>query len=434
MLQRKLSFNLWDLVSPLSRTFDLMNPVLGDHGLQVAYLAMRLAEDLDWPAWRRREAAMAGALHDIGAFSLSERIEMMEFETTDEGYHARAGYLLLRGFKPFEKIAEAVLRHHIHWRNGEGEFSEGRPVPECAHLLHVADRTAVLIGKEQPILSQVPGIRTSIRERSGTWFVPAYVDALARLCSRDFIWLEMTSGAMADSMRNSLGTETFDMNVGELLDFSRLICRIIDFKSSFTATHSSGVAAVGKLLASLVGFSPQECIMFEIAAYLHDLGKLAIPSEIIEKRDRLTPQEWSLMRSHVYYTYQVLDPIEVLNLVTLWSSLHQERLDGSGYPFRYRGEELPLGARLMAVADVFTAITENRPYRKGMDREKALGVLRDMSEKGELDGRLVALLESSFDAVQKAREEAQSRSIKEYEEFRETLKGAANPSVPPAGE
>ena len=425
MLGRKIPLNLWSLVSPLAKTFDLMNPVLADHGLRVAYLAIRIAEELDWPAWRRREAGIAGALHDIGAFSLAERLELLAFETGDLGVHARAGYLLLRRFKPFERVAESVLYHHLRWENGAGSRSDGKPVPETSHLLHLADRAAVLLRTEQPVLKQVPGIRDSIRQRSGSWFVPSYADALLRLCDRDYIWLEIASGAMESSLRRAIGMETIDTDISELLEFSRLVCRIIDFKSEFTATHSSGVAAAGKTLASLVGFSRQECMMFEIAAYLHDLGKLAIPSEILEKRDRLTPDEWNVMRTHVYYTYQILDPIEVLKLVASWSSLHQERLDGSGYPFRVGGDELPLGARLMAVADVFTGLTESRPYRPGMDRDKALGVLRGMADGGELDRRLVLLLETHFDAVQRAREEAQTAAVREYESFRECLKGDA---------
>jgi HD-GYP domain-containing protein (c-di-GMP phosphodiesterase class II) len=129
------------------------------------------------------------------------------------------------------------------------------------------------------------------------------------------------------------------------------------------------------------------------------------------------------MRTHAFYTYQILNPIEVLNLVASWSSLHQERLDGSGYPFHIGEDDLPLGARLMAVADVFTAITENRPYRKGMTREESLGVLHGMAAKKELDGRLISLLETNFDAIQRAREEAQAQAVLEYEAFREALKG-----------
>jgi len=237
--------------------------------------------------------------------------------------------------------------------------------------------------------------------------------------------MEISSGAMAGSLRHSLGMETIDTELREFLEFSRLVCRIIDFRSEATATHSSGVAAVGKSLASLVGFSRQECLTFEIAAYLHDLGKLAIPSEILDKQDRLTPAEWSVMRTHAYYTYQILDPIEVLKPVTSWSSLHQERLDGSGYPFHVGEDDLPLGARLMAVADVFTGITENRSYRKGMTREDILRVLHGMAANGELDARLISLLETHFDAIHRTLEEAQEKAFREYETFRESLKSCS---------
>jgi HD-GYP domain-containing protein (c-di-GMP phosphodiesterase class II) len=302
----------------------------------------------------------------------------------------------------------------------------GSPVPESSHLVHIADRTAVLFRKDEPALGQIDGIRASITDRSGSWFVPAYVDALLRLCDRDYIWMEISSGAMADSLRHSLGMETIDTEMREFLDFSRIVCRIIDFRSESTATHSTGVAAVGKSLASLVGFSRQECLTFEIAAYLHDLGKLAIPSEILDKQDRLTPAEWGVMRTHAYYTYQILNPIEFLKPVASWSSLHQERLDGSGYPFHVGEDDLPLGARLMAVADVFTGITENRPYRKGMPREDVMRILHGMAANREIDARLVSLLETHYDAIHRTLEEAQGKATREYETFRETLKGCSS--------
>jgi len=94
--------------------------------------------------------------------------------------------------------------------------------------------------------------------------------------------------------------------------------------------------------------------MFEIAAYLHDLGKLAIPSEILEKRDRLTQSEWGVMRTHAYYTYQILNPIEVLNLVASWSSLHRSASTAAATRSTSARTTSRSGRGLMAVADVFT--------------------------------------------------------------------------------
>jgi HD-GYP domain-containing protein (c-di-GMP phosphodiesterase class II) len=226
---------------------------------------------------------------------------------------------------------------------------------------------------------------------------------------------------MESVLRRNLSFQVAEIDMDGLLELSRLICRIIDFKSAFTATHSSGVAAAGGALARLAGFSSRECRLLEIAGYLHDLGKLAVPSEILEKPGTLSPREWNIMRTHVFYTYQVLDSIEPLSVIASWGGLHQERLNGSGYPFHYTREQLPLGARIMAVADVFTSLAEDRPYRRAMTRESATGVLREMSGRGELDEPLVELLIGRYEEIDSRRVAAQSKSVREYEEFRSAL-------------
>lgn len=161
--------------------------------------------------------------------------------------------------------------------------------------------------------------------------------------------------------------------------------------------------------------------MIQIAAYLHDLGKLAIPSEILEKRDKLTEDEWFIMRSHVYYTYQTLEPFEALGTINSWGALHQERLNGTGYPFGYKEDELPLGSRIIAVADVFTALTEHRPYRQGMEKKAALEVLHSMADNGELDNNLVHMMATHYDEMNKIRDSAQKQAIREYDVFQKSL-------------
>ena len=122
--------------------------------------------------------------------------------------------------------------------------------------------------------------------------MPEFVAAFERLATRDYVWLDIATDSVGAALQHDLGLQTEGIDLAGLLGFSRLLCRIIDFKSEFTATHSSGVAAAGTELARLVGFSRDECRMFEIAAYLHDLGKLAVPSEILEKPGKLGAGEW----------------------------------------------------------------------------------------------------------------------------------------------
>lgn len=143
-----------------------------------------------------------------------------------------------------------------------------------------------------------------------------------------------------------------------------------------------------------------------MAGNLHDIGKLAVPTEILDKPGKLTPQEMFIIRQHPYYTHRILSTVPGLETVNTWASLHHKRLDGRGYPFRPR--ELPLGSRIIAVADIFTAITENRPYRRGMDRLQCLAVLDQLVAEGAIDGDVVAVLRHDFDQIHHIRRRSQS--------------------------
>lgn len=417
--------HLFDLVASLAKTIDLVNPRIADHHARVAYIAYRLACESNLPRYTQYRVALAGALHDIGCFSMKERLDILEFEDSRPNQHAIVGARLLETFAPFRSIAQLVRFHHVPWADGNGVQWNGDSVPEDAHLLHLADRIAVLIDRDQSTLGQVSGIQQRIDEQSGRVFKPELVDVFHQLAKKEYFWLEIASQSIDSILRRELRSESIELDMSGIVDFSRLICRLIDFKSEFTATHSSGVAAAAVCLAELIGFSGNERETMRVAAYLHDLGKLAIPSEIIEKPTRLTPEERNIMLSHSYYTYQVLEEVEGFEVITDWSALHQERLNGTGYPFHKTAKELSLGARVMAVADVFTALTENRPYRRGLDKAKAVAILRGQSESGELDSTIIHLLERHYDEVDSARALAQRDAIVEYRTFVEGLNHAS---------
>jgi HD-GYP domain-containing protein (c-di-GMP phosphodiesterase class II) len=247
------------------------------------------------------------------------------------------------------------------------------------------------------------------------------VDAFERISSREYFWFEAGSHALESVLRRRVRWQQMELNMDRLTDLAYMLCRLIDFRSEYTATHSSGVAASAVALAKLVGFSEQECRLMRVAAFLHDLGKLAVPLEILEKPGRLEDVERDVMRSHAFYTYHILEAIEGLDVITTWSSMHQERLNGSGYPFHRVERDLPLGARVLAVADVFTALTEDRPYRKGMPKEHAVSVLKRMASENELDGAIVSLLRLNFDTINNSRVDAQEAAIQDYQNFMEAI-------------
>ena len=421
MLLQTRRVSIFNLATAIAKVVDMMNPVIGCHHMQVAYFAYQLADELAVPDHDKFEIFVAGLLHDIGAFSLRERLDLLEFEDEKPGDHAIAGSLIIKRFAPFASIAELIKYHHLPWQNGRGTFQDGAPVPKGSHIIHLADRVAVQISADEPALTQVGDICASIVERSGEVFVPEQVDALLAIKDREYIWLDATSRELGNILKRTVQYSSREFSTQELVEFSKLICRLIDFRSEFTATHSSGVAAVAVELARETGFSKNERRMVELSGYLHDLGKLAIPLEILEKKGRLTQSERFVMRSHAYHTYQTLEPFEVLRLVSHWGSLHQERLNGTGYPFGLSADDLPLGARILAVADVFTALTEDRPYRKGMNTADAMAVLQTMSENGELDAGLIGKVFKNLDMLNAIRETAQQEARKEYNDFQKDL-------------
>ena len=174
---------------------------------------------------------------------------------------------------------------------------------------------------------------------------------------------------------------------------------MIDFRSPFTATHSSGVAATASRIANFLGLTETEVELMEVAGNLHDLGKMVVPSSILNKPDKLTADEFAVMRQHTYFTYSVLSTIGGMRQIAEWAAFHHERLDGSGYPFHLDARKLDTGSRIIAVADIFTALAEDRPYRKGMGKSDIISVLRGLSCKSHLDKHVVGILESNYDEI-----------------------------------
>ena len=248
--------------------------------------------------------------------------------------------------------------------------------------------------------------------------MPETASAFLNASRRESFWFSLDPRRVADMIEKKAQLLPFvSLGLKELLDLAGLCCRIIDFRSRFTATHSSGVAATAAALATHFGMSGQECLMMEIAGYLHDLGKLAVPLEILEKEDTLTKEEFNVIKCHTYYSYHLMDRIPQFGQIRDWAAFHHERLDGRGYPFGHSSERLPIGARIMSVADVFTAVTEDRPFRKAMKLGPAMQVIDRMVDSKALDGRIVAVLKSRLEEFNRIRDKAQSQAAEKYQRF-----------------
>jgi HD-GYP domain-containing protein (c-di-GMP phosphodiesterase class II) len=360
---------------------------------------------------------LASILHDIGAIILADRFKLMDFEDKSPHAHAELGALLLESFHPFAFFASLVRFHHVPWENGKGAIFKDQSVPKLSHLIHLADRIAVLVNRKTPVSKQVKAICEKISSKSGEKFIPEYVNAFLNVAKQEAFWLDIVSQNLDHVIKEKSQLPAIPLDLNGMEELARFFSTIIDTRSHFTANHSSGVSASAMRLAELLNMTSTECHEMRIAGYLHDLGKLAVPETIIEKPGNLDKEERDVIKSHTYHTYSILKEVKGLEKIAIWASFHHETLTGEGYPFHLSAKKLPLGSRIMAVADIFTALTEDRPYRKGMEKEKVIAIFSEMISDGKIDKKAADILLENYEEMNEVRSKAQKEHDANLKDF-----------------
>lgn len=420
-LSNKYFANLYDLIISMTSAIELVSTEVTDHHRRVGYLVYNIADAMELPLQEKQIAVLAALLHDVGAIAIDDDFEFVDNDTPTINKHAFIGAKLFAEFEKLSHTAKAIKFHHIPWNHGEGKTFQGEEVPLISHIIHLADRIAVQIKRDKFVISQMYPIKKNIISRRGTHFVPEVVDAFLEICDKEELWLDLVYPSTGTRLLEELSLEAFKLTLDETVELTRIFAKLIDFRSPFTAMHSAGVAVAAVKLAELLGFSGDQCKMMNIAGNLHDIGKLAIPRAILEKQDRLDPNEYDIIRAHTYYTHRLLQPIKGFESITEWAAYHHEKLNGKGYPFRLEGDKLSLGARVMAVADIFAAITEDRPYREGMSKEKAIKILQGMVANGSISGPVCNLLLENYDDIAAALKETALRTSSDYSRVQSSL-------------
>jgi HD-GYP domain-containing protein (c-di-GMP phosphodiesterase class II) len=351
--QHDVRVSIYELFRCLSNAMDLVHPGLVDHHKRTAFIAGAMADEMGLPSQEQKDVLLAGLVHDAGAFSLREKLEVARFDSEAVLPHCLAGYLLLQDSPSLRGIAAIVRHHHVHWARSRCMQSAETTAPKASHLLHLADRVAISLREASDPLVLGSEIVKQIRQESGRMLNPELVQVFEKVASRNVFWFDVTSLRLDQALDWLWRCSGDSCETISLSEIERLFSRIIDFRSRFTAAHSMGVATIAENLGERMGLAESTCRLLCTAGHHHDLGKLSVPAEILEKPSALTPEEISLVRIHPYHTFQVLRTVEQLHDVSMWNSYHHERLDGSGYPFHLKGDDLNTEARILAVADVF---------------------------------------------------------------------------------
>ncbi|HUI75955.1 MAG TPA: HD domain-containing phosphohydrolase [Candidatus Acidoferrum sp.] len=177
----------------------------------------------------------------------------------------------------------------------------------------------------------------------------------------------------------------------------RMLAAAIDEKDPYTRGHSGRVAKYSSLIARELGLSAEDLDKLRIAALLHDVGKIGVDDRVLKKPGSLTPEEFDLMKQHTVKGANIMRPVSQLKEMLPGIELHHEHIDGRGYPYGLTGQQIPLMARIIGVADTLDAMTTNRPYQSAMDLEYALGRIKALTGS-KFDPIVVTALEAAINS------------------------------------
>lgn len=403
-----LQAELRRVIYALSDALDLVGVDDVAHGKRVGIMAAECGKTLGLPVAETTFLFDLGLLHDIGVSSTTTHRNLIgEFDWGGAQTHAETGYRTVLDFPPLARMALPIRYHHTRWEK-LAALGLDPSVARNANLIFMVDRVDALAAPYFPnntLLMQTAEIRERIQQHSGSCFAPELVQAFLDASMATAFWLQLEPRSIQGYLRDALTHgEIYPASLEELRQLAEIFSRIVDAKSPFTADHSLGVARLARFIAEHMGVSAINCEKLEIAGLLHDLGKLRVPDEILDKPGKLDPRERLIINTHSYETFQILHSIEGFEEITPWAAYHHEEPGGRGYPFRLNGEDLPLEARILRVADIFQALAQDRPYRSGLPGTEVLALLDEFVAEGRVDAAIVAVVRTHLDeAMQAAR-------------------------------
>lgn len=387
------------LFRALSLSLELSHDGISRHHWRTAMIASRIAEALPMEDSERQTVLHAALLHDIGAAARWDDAKPLsgDYDADDIDQHAEAGYRLLKDSRALGRLALPIRYHHVNWDGSSRIGLRGAAIPLAARILHAADRLEALLSERRHVLMQREELLAALAQEAGKRLDPEVTAVLIEIGDKESFWLDLVNYQYYDRFFRSRMEGHMHLALEDILDIAEIFATLIDRASQFTARHSRFVSQVAALLAEKTGFCRMEVIAMRIAGLLHDLGKLSIPAHVLEKEGKLAPEEQTIMRQHTYYTYRILSELDDFPLISQWAAYHHETLDGQGYPFRVPGDQLRLGSRIVAVADVFVALTEKRPYRPvDLKKHQVEEIMHAMVARTKLDGSLVKLLFANY--------------------------------------
>ena len=412
-----MKLDLTDMLYALSFALDKVEAELvgvgTGHGKRVAYLSILMGKEAGFQEEELRDFIGCCLLHDNALTEFihdelehSPMSQDISAVLSDEAGRKRAdhshsviGEENIR-LLPFRTDVKNIILYHHENADGSGAFGmTSSNTPVKSQILHLADIADAVSDPtlENMTAADLEKLRQWVQSRAGSTFSKEVTDLFMKAVSYDKI-VPLQEKGLLPCLHEELHKKIADYSDAEIHNIAKLFAKIVDYKSEFTEHHSTGVAEKAEIMAKYYGFDSDKTIRYYFAGAMHDIGKLAILNDILEKPGKLTDDEFTEMKNHASATYYILSQIKEIPDIVEWASNHHEKLNGRGYPRKLSAAELSFEDQLMACIDIYQALTEKRPYKDGMSHEKTISIMMDMVNKGELNEKIVHDIDSVMTA------------------------------------
>lgn len=390
----KISMN--ELLCCISSALDIVEgDLLGastNHGKRIAILSAQMGRHLQMPDEELIVLSSGALLHDnaLTEYILSERPG--KDQELNLLLHCVLGQRNADSL-PFPASFEGCVLYHHEQADGKGPFGkkEGE-FPQSAALVAAADNLDANYHLQHRKPEDLPKLHGIIDDLSGTVYTTLAAETLKAILTPE----------MLESLKDENVLETFDNTVPRwdveiedeaIIRLAGITAQIIDYKSRYTRRHSLMVANTCWWISGQYGLDHELRAQIYLAAALHDLGKLSIDTHVLEKGGALTQDEYASVQEHSQLGQSLLAPVNGMQQICHWVMNHHEKLNGSGYPQGKTAGDLDFVCRLLTCADIYHAVSEERPYHPARSHEETMPILFDMVERGELDGDIVKHLD-----------------------------------------
>jgi HD-GYP domain-containing protein (c-di-GMP phosphodiesterase class II) len=387
-MKKNFEVTLKQMILIIHRAINSVDIRLYNHGEKVAYIMMNLLKvDGGYSEEEMLDICAISVFHDIGAYKVAERDKLAQIDTVSPFDHAVYGALFIKYFSPLSRLYKIVLTHHFTYKYYKNNNIE--VISEEGLLLNFADYIDRLFTNKKSLT------REDI-EATSHFYLREHINLFLRADEKYTLISKLIDGSYEQELHSFFESKILKRE--EVIAYGKMLAYSIDFRSEATVKHTILVEAISYQIGKLAGLGEETLTQIKVASVLHDVGKIAIPVEILEKPGKLTQEEFEIMKKHSIIGYNILSDLNINDIRDI-GTLHHEKIDGTGYPFGLKGEELTLEARIVAIGDIISALFGARSYKEAFNKEKIVKILEAMMRSNKIDSEIGVLFINNYDFI-----------------------------------